>query len=104
MQFFADADDVDTWMLDTLRLVSSEDVGRDEASVQSLLKKHRDISDELENYSTVIQALHEQAANLGEGVRKSSDLESGDFAHSYPKRKLAFKKVYFGVISLYFSD
>jgi spectrin beta len=69
-QFFADADDVDTWMLDTLRLVSSEDVGRDEASVQSLLKKHRNISDELENYSTVIQALHEQAANLGEGVSK----------------------------------
>ena len=29
-QLFADADDVDTWMLDTLRLVSSEDVGRDE--------------------------------------------------------------------------
>ncbi len=28
-------------MLDTLRLVSSEDVGRDEASVQSLLKKHK---------------------------------------------------------------
>ena len=69
VQFFADADDVDTWMLDTLRLVSSEDVGKDEASVQSLLKKHRDISDELENYSTVIQALHEQAASLGEGVR-----------------------------------
>ena len=28
-------------MRDTLRLVSSEDVGRDEASVQSLLKKHK---------------------------------------------------------------
>lgn len=28
-------------MLDTLRLVSSEDVGRDEASAESLLKKHR---------------------------------------------------------------
>ena len=41
MQFFADADDVDTWMLDTLRLVSSEDVGRDEPSVESLLKKHK---------------------------------------------------------------
>lgn len=40
-QFFADADDVDTWMLDTLRLVSSEDVGKDEASVQSLIKKHK---------------------------------------------------------------
>lgn len=28
-------------MLDALRLVSSEDVGRDEANVQSLLKKHK---------------------------------------------------------------
>lgn len=41
LQFFADADDVDTWMLDTLRLVSSEDVGHDEASAQSLVKKHK---------------------------------------------------------------
>lgn len=40
-QFFADADDVDTWLMDTLRIVSSEDVGKDEASVQSLLKKHK---------------------------------------------------------------
>jgi len=28
-------------MLDMLRLVSSEDVGHDEASVQSLVKKHK---------------------------------------------------------------
>ena len=41
VQFFSDADDVDTWMLDMLRLVSSEDVGHDEASVQSLVKKHK---------------------------------------------------------------
>ena len=41
LQFFLDADDVDTWMLDMLRLVSSEDVGHDEASVQSLVKKHK---------------------------------------------------------------
>ena len=57
-------------MLDTLRLVSSEDVGRDEASVQSLLKKHKDVTDELQNYSSVINALHEQAAALGEQVRR----------------------------------
>ncbi|XP_031340311.1 spectrin beta chain isoform X2 [Photinus pyralis] len=64
-QFFADADDVDIWMLDTLRLVSSEDVGRDEANVQSLLKKHKDVTDELKNYSSVIDALHQQASQLG---------------------------------------
>ena len=33
-QFLTDADDVDTWMLDILRLVSSDDTGKDEANVQ----------------------------------------------------------------------
>ena len=28
-------------MVDTLRLLQSEDVGKDEASVESLLKKHK---------------------------------------------------------------
>lgn len=41
VQFFADADDVDAWLVDTLRIVSSKDVGKDEAGVQSLLKKHK---------------------------------------------------------------
>ncbi|KAJ8308165.1 hypothetical protein KUTeg_013039 [Tegillarca granosa] len=68
-QFFADADDVDAWMVDTLRLVSSEDVGKDEASVQSLLKKHK-------NYQTTIEQLHEQAANLGEQDRESPDVQT----------------------------
>ncbi|XP_038104592.1 spectrin beta chain [Culex quinquefasciatus] len=43
-QLFADADDIDNWMLDAMRLVSSEDVGRDGANVQSLLK---DVADKL---------------------------------------------------------
>ncbi|XP_060584243.1 spectrin beta chain-like isoform X5 [Ruditapes philippinarum] len=75
-QFFADADDIDTWMHDTLRLVSSDDVGRDEASVQSLLKKHKDVTDELKNYQSVIEALHEQAANLGEQDRESESVQT----------------------------
>ncbi|XP_062554879.1 spectrin beta chain isoform X1 [Armigeres subalbatus] len=63
-QLFADADDIDNWMLDALRLVSSEDVGRDEANVQSLLKKHKDVADELKNYAETIEQLHAQAKNL----------------------------------------
>ncbi|XP_074662524.1 spectrin beta chain-like isoform X4 [Tubulanus polymorphus] len=84
-QFFADADDVDTWMLDTLRIVSSEDVGHDESSVQSLLKKHKsllsmfepsfDVTDQLENYRTVIDALREQASNLGEQDKDSQEVQ-----------------------------
>ncbi|XP_055912169.1 spectrin beta chain isoform X5 [Eupeodes corollae] len=63
-QLFADADDIDNCMLDTLRLVSSEDVGRDEANVQSLLKKHKIVADELANYEEAIQALHKNADKL----------------------------------------
>uniref|UniRef100_T1HWC3 Spectrin beta chain n=1 Tax=Rhodnius prolixus TaxID=13249 RepID=T1HWC3_RHOPR len=73
-QFFADADDVDIWMLDALRLVSSEDVGRDEANVQSLLKKHKEATDELKNYSSAIEALHSQADALGEETRNSPEV------------------------------
>jgi len=74
-QFFADADDVDTWMLDTLRLVSSEDVGKDEASAESLFKKHKNVTDELANYQSVIDALHEQAGNLGEQDKESPEVQ-----------------------------
>lgn len=73
-QLFADADDIDIWMLDTLRLVSTEDVGRDEANVQSLLKKHNDVTDELRNYATTIEALHQQASQLGPQDSKSPEV------------------------------
>ncbi|MCP3664832.1 MAG: hypothetical protein GY696_20450 [Gammaproteobacteria bacterium] len=70
-QFFTDADDVDNWMLDILRLVSSDDIGKDEGNVTTLLKKHKDVTDELKNYQSTIDALHEQANNLGEEDRES---------------------------------
>ncbi|KAK0158327.1 hypothetical protein PV328_009343 [Microctonus aethiopoides] len=73
-QLFADADDIDIWMLDTVRLVSSEDVGRDEANVQSLLKKHKDVTDELKNYATTIDQLHQQVSSLGEQDAKSPEV------------------------------
>ncbi|XP_017882681.1 spectrin beta chain isoform X5 [Ceratina calcarata] len=73
-QLFADADDIDIWMLDTLRLVSSEDVGRDEANVQSLLKKHKDVTDELKNYAAIIDQLHQQVSALGEQDAKSPEV------------------------------
>lgn len=73
-QFFADAEDVETWITDTFRVVSSEDVGHDEASVQSLVKKHKNIMEEVTNYGDVIQQLHEQASELGEQDRDSSEV------------------------------
>lgn len=68
-QLFADAADIDAWMLDTKKLVTSEDVGRDEANVQSLLKKHKDVSDELKSYATAIEQLHQQLGTDNKNFR-----------------------------------
>ncbi len=56
-QFQADADDVDAWTLDALRIVSTADVGHDEFSTQALVKKHKDASAEVASYRSVIDAL-----------------------------------------------
>ncbi|XP_048842774.1 spectrin beta chain, non-erythrocytic 1-like isoform X2 [Brienomyrus brachyistius] len=63
-QFQADADDIDTWMLDVLRIVSSVDIGHDEFSTKALVKKHKDVAEEIDSYRPVIDALHEQSRTL----------------------------------------
>ncbi|TKR87947.1 hypothetical protein L596_012272 [Steinernema carpocapsae] len=73
-QFFTDADDVDAYLLDTLRVVSSDDVGRDEGSVQALIKKHDGVSDELENFDKHILQLTQQAQTLPEEAREHPDI------------------------------
>lgn len=73
-QFQADADDVDTWMLDALRIVSSDDVGHDEFSTQALVKKHKDAAAEVASYRPVIDSLHEQAQVLPDELGQSADI------------------------------
>jgi spectrin beta len=71
-QFFTDADNVDNWMLDILKLVSSDDIGKDQSNMQTLLKKHKEVTDEPRNYNSTIDSLHEPAAMLGEEDREST--------------------------------
>ncbi|XP_063801220.1 spectrin beta chain, non-erythrocytic 2 isoform X2 [Pseudophryne corroboree] len=63
-QFQADANDAKVWILDTLRLVSTNDVGHDEYSTQTLIKKHKDVEEEILNHRPAIDTLHEQARGL----------------------------------------
>lgn len=70
-QFFTDADDIDAWMLDTFRLVTSKDVGVDEANAESLLRKHDKIHDELVSYRTVIDNLHQQTERFNDRDRQA---------------------------------
>ncbi|XP_006122178.1 spectrin beta chain, non-erythrocytic 1 isoform X1 [Pelodiscus sinensis] len=74
-QFQADADDIDAWMLDILRIVSSNDVGHDEYSTQSLVKKHKDVAEEIANYRPTIDSLHEQAKALPQEHAESPDVQ-----------------------------
>ncbi|XP_076402278.1 spectrin beta chain, non-erythrocytic 1 isoform X3 [Peromyscus maniculatus bairdii] len=73
-QFQADADDIDAWMLDILKIVSSNDVGHDEYSTQSLVKKHKDVAEEITNYRPTIDTLHEQASALPQAHAVSPDV------------------------------
>nr|XP_056708614.1 spectrin beta chain, non-erythrocytic 1 isoform X1 [Euleptes europaea] len=75
-QFQADADDIDTWMLDILKIVSSSDVGHDEYSTQSLVKKHKDVAEEIASYRLTIDSLHEQARGLPQEHAESTDVQS----------------------------
>uniref|UniRef100_A0A5F8GH03 Spectrin beta, non-erythrocytic 1 n=1 Tax=Monodelphis domestica TaxID=13616 RepID=A0A5F8GH03_MONDO len=70
-----DADDIDAWMLDILKIVSSSDVGHDEYSTQSLVKKHKDVAEEIANYRPTIDTLHEQANALPQEHAESPDVQ-----------------------------
>ncbi|XP_066553312.1 spectrin beta chain, non-erythrocytic 1 isoform X1 [Amia ocellicauda] len=74
-QFQADADDIDTWMLYILRIVSSSDVGHDEYSTQALVKKHKDVAEEINSYRPVIDSLHEQSRTLPEEQAQSAEVQ-----------------------------
>lgn len=74
-QFQADANDIETWILDTLRIVSSPDVGHDEYSTQSLAKKHKDVEEEIVNHRPTIDALHEQARSLPTKFSQSPEVD-----------------------------
>uniref|UniRef100_A0A913HUS6 Spectrin beta chain n=1 Tax=Strongyloides stercoralis TaxID=6248 RepID=A0A913HUS6_STRER len=73
-QFITDADDVDAYLLDTLRVVSSDDVGRDEGTVQALIKKHDGVNDEIERFERHIQQLEAQVATLPPDAREHPEI------------------------------
>uniref|UniRef100_A0A673BV56 Spectrin beta chain n=1 Tax=Sphaeramia orbicularis TaxID=375764 RepID=A0A673BV56_9TELE len=73
-QFQADADDVDAWTLDALRIVSSGETGHDEFSTQALVRKHKDAAAEVASYRPVIDSLHEQATTLPKEEAESEEV------------------------------
>ncbi|KAK2588759.1 hypothetical protein KPH14_001641 [Odynerus spinipes] len=63
-QFYADANEADSWMNEKMALVASEDYGVDEPSAQALLQRHKDLEGELNAYRGDVQSLNVQAEKL----------------------------------------
>ncbi len=83
-----DADDLDFWMMEILRIVSDENVGRDLIAVSSLMKKQGDMESELEQFHarSLSPLLSEQLQSLAEHDRAS--LEVSGRAASLERRYL----------------
>lgn len=63
-QFYADANEAESWLHEKLPIVSSKDYGSDEPSAQALLQRHKDLEGELNAYSGDIRSLNSQAEKL----------------------------------------
>ncbi|XP_067831261.1 spectrin beta chain, non-erythrocytic 1-like isoform X2 [Heptranchias perlo] len=63
-QFKADTDELEDWLQDTYRIVSSDDFGHDEYSTQSLAKKHGGLVEDIEQQQQVVETLRRHALRL----------------------------------------
>ncbi|XP_066515119.1 spectrin family protein isoform X2 [Hoplias malabaricus] len=74
-QFQTDANDMEAWLLETLRQVSSQEVGHDEFSTQTLARKQREVEEEIQSHRSLIDSLHEQAETLPPAYANSPQVE-----------------------------
>lgn len=79
-QFSTEMDDLVAWLQDAYRLVSSEDFGHDEYSTQSLLKKHKGVSEAIDKHRLHVVTLRKHMVTLalqyrdqevGKGTRRT---------------------------------
>ncbi|KAL4609564.1 spectrin alpha chain, non-erythrocytic 1-like isoform X10 [Arapaima gigas] len=72
-QYFADANETESWMREKEPIVGSTDYGKDEDSAEALLKKHEALMSDLSAYGSSIQALKEQAQSCRQQVAPMDD-------------------------------
>ncbi|XP_053239381.1 spectrin beta chain, non-erythrocytic 5 isoform X2 [Podarcis raffonei] len=63
-QYFADIDEVESWMQEQQTLLASKDYGKDESSAEALLHRHFRLEKEIAAYSSEISHLDEQAHSV----------------------------------------
>ncbi len=66
---------MDAYLLDSLLLVSSEDVCRDEGMVQVLIRKHNEVNEDLGQFAKTVDQLQGQADVLPMDVSRANQNE-----------------------------
>ncbi|XP_049820921.1 spectrin alpha chain isoform X3 [Aethina tumida] len=62
-QYYADANEAESWMREKEPIVGNQDYGKDEDSSEALLKKHEALMSDLIAFGQTIEGLNEQARN-----------------------------------------
>ncbi|XP_012266103.2 spectrin alpha chain isoform X2 [Athalia rosae] len=97
-QYFADANEAESWMKEKRPIVLNADYGKDEDSSEALLKKHEALVSDLEAFASTISALREQAAACRQQETPTVDIAGKecvvalyDYAEKSP-REVSMKK------------
>ncbi|XP_006771748.1 PREDICTED: spectrin beta chain, non-erythrocytic 2 [Myotis davidii] len=69
------ANDMEAWLVDALRLVSSPELGHDEFSTQALARQHRALEEEIRGHRPTLDALREQAAALPLALSRTPEVQ-----------------------------
>ncbi|PIO35783.1 hypothetical protein AB205_0116690, partial [Aquarana catesbeiana] len=75
-QFQVDADDLVSRLQDTYRLMQTEDIGHDEYSTNVLVKKHKDLLDDIMLNRNVLENLSQLAQSFPEEYKSSPEIDS----------------------------
>ncbi|XP_076800089.1 spectrin alpha chain, non-erythrocytic 1-like isoform X2 [Clavelina lepadiformis] len=109
-KYLADANDADSWIEEKKIILSSQDVGADEDSAVSLIKKHEALMSDVDSYEGTIQALHKQAeeCKLQCPWEKEEKLERVlvvyDYREKFPRELTVRKGEVLSLVSAYNPD
>ncbi|KAM5129946.1 spectrin beta chain, erythrocytic [Mantella aurantiaca] len=75
-QFQVDADDLVARLQDTYRIMQTEDIGHDEYSTNVLVKKHKDLLDDIMLNRKALESLSQLAQSFPEEYKTSPEIDS----------------------------
>ncbi|XP_077120129.1 spectrin beta chain, non-erythrocytic 5 isoform X3 [Ranitomeya variabilis] len=77
-QYFADANEAESWLKEHLPLITSEDFGKDESSAEAILQRHLRLEKEISAYSMEVRRLGDQAQKVAGKAHLIQEKKTGN--------------------------